>query len=314
MKFPIVALTVALIVSSTMLAASDFADDSPVTFVIPYGPGGGFDTTVRVYAPGLAKVLETPVSPLNVAGASGIRGAKTVYRATPDGSLIGIFNIPGLLTSEFSGVDLGFDLNEISWIATLGSEPQGVVVAGESEFRSLTGLCASGRPVSLSSTGPLSTGGISAKILFDRLGCSTKIVYGYQGSAESAVAVMRGDVDATVMPLSSSASLVTSGDLRMIFTLTDEPVLDGVQTAADIGHPELGQLAIRRVVGGPSGMDPDIVMTFEEAFRDVSSTPDVRAWKQATGLTGEVLGSAETTTMLKDVAEILEAYRDILTP
>lgn len=314
MRRPLAALLMSSMIASTPLFAGDPPVGGPITFVIPFGPGGGYDTTARIYAPELADVLGTSVSPSNIAGASGIRGAQTVYRAPPDGTTIGIFNMPGLLVSETSGVELGFDLDEISWIATLGAEPQGVAVAAGSGFQSLADLCASGRPIRLSHSGALSTGAVISTILFAKLGCETTMVHGYQSAAESAVAVMRGDVEATVKPLGSLASLVASGDLRMIFTLTDKPVLKGVQTAVDIGHPELARLTTWRVIGGPPGMDPALVKAFTEAFREVASTPDVKAWSDATGLSGEILDSTETAAMLRDVAGLLEEYRGILAP
>jgi len=314
MRFTFGAALVFAMIAPLSLPAGDLADGGPVTFVIPYGPGGGYDTIVRLYAPRLAEVLGTPVLPMNVAGASGIRGAQTVYRAAPDGSMIGIFNLPGMLVSEVRGVDLGFDLDAISWIASLGAEPQGVAVAAGSAFATLEDLCASGSRVRLSETGALSTGAVTAQILFETLGCPVTMVFGYQGAAEAAVAVMRGDVEATLKPLGSLAPLVASGDLRMIVTLTDSPVLDGIQTAADIGHPELAGLTIRRVVGGPPGMDPDLTATFADAIQAVFQSPAVQDWSLRTGLSGGFLGSADTAAMLKDLSEFFSGYHAILAP
>jgi len=54
-----------------------------ISIVIPYGPGGGFDTTVRVFAPYFAAKLgeDVNVLPQNVPGTGGRRGTTMVYRS-----------------------------------------------------------------------------------------------------------------------------------------------------------------------------------------------------------------------------------------
>lgn len=57
--------------------------EKPITFVVPYSPGGGFDTYVRAVAPEMERNLGTEIVVKNVAGAGGRRGAETVFRAKP---------------------------------------------------------------------------------------------------------------------------------------------------------------------------------------------------------------------------------------
>ena len=65
------ALGAAMALSGGALAA-DFPNKN-ITFIIPYGPGGGFDTYVRKIAPLIAKHLPNKVNvlPKNVTGAGG---------------------------------------------------------------------------------------------------------------------------------------------------------------------------------------------------------------------------------------------------
>ncbi len=64
--------------------AHDFST-RPVTFVVPYNPGGGTDTIARRLSDQLAKQLKTNVIVENKAGADGIIGTAAVARAKPDG-------------------------------------------------------------------------------------------------------------------------------------------------------------------------------------------------------------------------------------
>ena len=96
--------------------------------MIPYSPGGGFDTIVRNFAPALEKALGAEVVPENIPGAGGTKGAATVARAKPDGYTIGVFNIPGFTVNQVIGKNMGFDLNEITWIASLATSRYGIAV------------------------------------------------------------------------------------------------------------------------------------------------------------------------------------------
>ena len=53
--------------------------------VVPFAPGGVYDTIGRVYAAALADILATPVVVENVPGAGSMTGSTRVARADPDG-------------------------------------------------------------------------------------------------------------------------------------------------------------------------------------------------------------------------------------
>jgi tripartite-type tricarboxylate transporter receptor subunit TctC len=57
----------------------------PVTMVVPFAPGGVYDTLGRVYAAALSPRLGQQVVVENVPGAGGMTGATRVARAEPDG-------------------------------------------------------------------------------------------------------------------------------------------------------------------------------------------------------------------------------------
>jgi tripartite-type tricarboxylate transporter receptor subunit TctC len=64
------------------------AEDWPartITMVVPFAPGGVYDTMGRVYATALADILGVPVVVENVPGAGSMTGAARVARADPDG-------------------------------------------------------------------------------------------------------------------------------------------------------------------------------------------------------------------------------------
>jgi tripartite-type tricarboxylate transporter receptor subunit TctC len=57
----------------------------PVTMVVPFAPGGVYDTLGRVYAAALSPILGQQLVVENAPGAGGMTGATRVARADPDG-------------------------------------------------------------------------------------------------------------------------------------------------------------------------------------------------------------------------------------
>src|SRR5262245_51554966 len=57
----------------------------PITWVVPYGPGGPTDVIGRLFAQQMSEGLGRPIIVENVAGAGGMTGANRVANAPPDG-------------------------------------------------------------------------------------------------------------------------------------------------------------------------------------------------------------------------------------
>lgn len=293
-------------------AQAEYPEEGPVTFVVPYGPGGGFDTIVRIFAPEVEKVLGATIVPKNIAGASGTRGGQSVARAEADGYTIGIYNVPGLNVAGTLGRDIGFNLDEVTWIANLAESKYAVAVARDSPVTSLKDLCGLGRSIKLSDTGRDSTSSIASVIAFNQIGCEINNITGYGGSNDTMIAVMRGEVDATLKPISSLAKYTDSGDLRLIATLTDAPVIEGVPSTTDLGFPELAKLGLNRVVGGPPDLPADVVETLAGAFKAAAESSAVQEWGGSTGTEIKYLDAGETGRMMKGVSDFYLQYKELL--
>ena len=298
------------------VASAEYPKDDNITFVIPYSPGGGFDTIVRAFAPALEEAMGTTVVPENISGAGGARGAQSVVRADPDGYTIGIFNIPGFTVNEVTGVDQGFRMSEVTWLADLAEETYALAVKADSEFDTVEELCSTGSPAKFSDTGVTSTASVTTRISMAILGCEIVDVTGYAGSNDAMIAVISGEVDATIKPITSLARYLEgdggSGDMKIILTLTEEEVIEGVQTAADIGHPEIAKFTLNRVIAGPPGMPDDVVAALEAGLRAASESEQVRTWAEGAGVELKFKGAAETQAMMADLATFYEQYRDLV--
>jgi len=312
MKRFLAAGAIALATLTTGAALAEYPTDKPIKFVIPYGTGGGFDTIVRTFAPAVEKELGATVVPENIKGASGTRGGQAVARADADGYTIGIYNIPGLTVAETLGRDIGFSLNEVSWIANLAASKYGIAVKGDSPIKSVEDLCKLGRPIKLSDTGKDSTSSITAVIAFQMIGCDITNITGYGGSNDTMIAVMRGEVDATLKPITSLKKYTETKDLRMIVTLTNEPVLEGVPTTTELGYPELAKFGLNRVVGGPPNMPAAVVEKLATAFEGAANSEAVQIWASNTGTELSFMGPEETKSMMSDLSSFYLQFKNLL--
>ncbi len=91
MKF--LARAVALALAVFAGAASAAYPDRPITFVVPWGAGGGTDGTARYFAAMMEKELGQPVNVVNRTGGSGVVGHSAIATAPADGYTIGMITV-----------------------------------------------------------------------------------------------------------------------------------------------------------------------------------------------------------------------------
>jgi tripartite-type tricarboxylate transporter receptor subunit TctC len=263
-------------------AAAGFPEKD-ITFIIPYGAGGGFDNYVRALAPVLERNLPHKVSvvPTNVPAGGGTRGTNQLYRAKPDGYTIAIFNIPGMFVlQERGGAD--YDLNKVTWLGSIGRDHYGIGVGANSPVKSVADLKAlsATRPVKFTTTGPEATAYAATLIGAELLGLKTQMIGGYKGSNDYVVAAIRGDGDAVVTALPLLRRMQAGGELRIIAEFQDHADLPGAADSTTLGQPELSSIVLERLIGAPPGLPADIKSILAEALQKSVADPEIVAWSK----------------------------------
>ena len=75
----------ACLVALWSAAAAQNYPNRPITFVVPFAPGGLSDVPARVLAAIMQEKIGASIVVENKTGASGVLGATSVWRAEPDG-------------------------------------------------------------------------------------------------------------------------------------------------------------------------------------------------------------------------------------
>jgi len=319
-------LSTAICGSTQQTPAIDFFKGKNLDFIVPYSPGGGFDTYARLLAPIIQKHIPgVTVVVRNVPGAGSVIGTNTVYLAKPDGLTIAIINVPGMVfnqVGESEGVK--FDLEKFSWLARVTSESHILAMNSKGEIQSVEDLKNTKKTIKLGLTGVGSDDYFGAIVLFNAFGVSMNPIPGYGGQAEASLAVMRGEVDGTQATYSSMRSLLESKEVVAILQLANEKdMIEGIPNAIDIlegkdrdlvaaitniftldrsivGPPEIPEdrLKVLRDAIYNSLNDPEFLATCETAKRPISSLEG----SVVEGLIKDTMAQAgEIKTILMDV-------------
>jgi len=264
MSMLLIFLSTALL-GSAQTSAIDFFKGKNLDFIVPYSPGGGFDTYARLLAPVIQKHIPgVTVVVRNVPGAGSVIGTNTVYLAKPDGLTIGIINVPGMVfnqVGESEGVK--FDLEKFSWLSRVTSEAHILAMGSQNEIQSVEDLKNTKKTLKIGLTGVGSDDYFGAIVLFNAFGVSMNPIPGYGGQAEAFLAVMRGEVDGTQSTYSSMRSAMESKEVTPILQLANEKdMIEGIPNAIDILE----------------GKDRDLVAAITNIFaldRSIAATPGI---------------------------------------
>lgn len=282
-----------------------------IEFLIPFGPGGGFDRTVRLVSPYMEKALpkRVEVLPKNLPGAGGRRALATVYRAKPDGHLISIMNSPGAAIPMLLGEKVEYDLAKFAWIAKIGSEDYMIGISAKSAIRSIDDLKKLGRPIKIPTTGFGSTAYAAAAVFAEAFGLKAEHIPGYKGTNDYIVGIVRGDGDIAVAPVSTFKQFVESGAIRPLVTFEARTSMPGVKTVAELGHPELTGLAVERYVVAPPGTPANIVKILSDAMGKAASNPELKAMAAKTGEPLDYIPAAQAQAAFNKALAIYEKYK-----
>lgn len=282
-----------------------------IEFLIPFGPGGGFDRTVRLLAPYMEKALpkKVEVLPKNVPGAGGRRALATVYRAKPDGHMISIMNSPGSAIPSLLGQKVEYDLNRFAWVAKVGAEDYMIGVSAKSNFHTIDDLKKLGRPVKIPTTGFGSTAYAAAAVFAEAFGLKAEHIPGYKGTNDYIVGIIRGDGDIAVAPVSTFKQFVESGAIRPLMTFEQKTSMKGAKTVAELGHPELSGLAVERYVVAPPQTPANIVKILSDAIGKAASDPELKAKAEKSGEPLEFIPAEGAEAAFKKALAIYEKYK-----
>ena len=265
--------------------ASDYYKDKVLNIIVAGGPSGGHTRYARLIGPYLQKhtgAREVRIS--NMPGGGGLKAANHIMRVKPDGMNIFFGNVATLILAPLAGSPgAQFEPEKFTFLGRATSEPRLLTVGGKSAIKSIDDVKKLGRPFVYPSQGT-DEDFYTMAVLSHALGFKMKAVTGYEGNADTALAVIKGDGDGHITGWSESQGAIKAGDKRPILVIASERHSDypNIPTAEEIAPADKKSL-IRAIVDinethrsyiGPPGTDPKAAEAFRTALKAVMSDPE----------------------------------------
>lgn len=223
----------------------DVMRDQRLHWIVPFSPGGGYDTYSRLIAPHLAAKIGAVINVENVSGAGGTLGALRIQKARPDGRTLGLLNAPGLLTASLTGTtQVPNPIEDFTILGRVVRSRTVWVVKADSELKGMDDIfqIVERRPLLCASTEAGSTNFVGVAVASAILDIPVDHLAGFRGTRQTTLALIRGEVDFVSHTFESALDRIESGDLKVILQISDKPISD---------HPSLQGVPL---LGGASGI------------------------------------------------------------
>jgi tripartite-type tricarboxylate transporter receptor subunit TctC len=260
-------------------AAGDYPRQ-PIRILVPYGPGGAGDMTIRLLANKLSQNLKQPFVIENRPGAGGIAAMRAVLSAPADGYTLGeMGNGQAISMSLFQGLPYNV-LKDFTQISIAASFAMLLVVPPTSPHKTVRDVIEAARKapgkLNLGAINPGSTQNLSAH-LFQQVSGAEFAIVTYRTTPDLVTALLRGDVDLGFDYFAGLESTIGPDKLRVIATSGAErdPLLKDVPTAKESGMPDY-VVTSWNGVGAPAGVPAEIISALSAEIRRALESPDVR--------------------------------------
>ena len=315
------ALAAALLLAlgASASAQGDFAGKS-VKLYIGTGPGGGYDTYGRLVARHVGRHLPGSPSVLaqNMPGASSLTLTNFLYNSAPrDGTAIGIIN-QAMPSEQY--LDIGnanYDSARFNWIGRVSSAVEMAIVWHTVPVATIADVRT--RETIMGGTGPTSSTVFIPYLLDNLAGMKFKVITGFNGTTEIALAMERGEVEGSATPLESLTSYradwVRDHKIRILvqYTATRDPEMPDIPAMVELGRDQeardiLGFYAsaadVGRSIVAPPAMEAQTVAALRRAFDAMLQDGQFMADARRAGLPLKPMGGDRLQALIANVGEL----------
>jgi tripartite-type tricarboxylate transporter receptor subunit TctC len=297
------ALLAAVVQSSPARAAFP---ERPLHIVVPFGPGGLADITMRHLGQKLTERTGQQVTIENRPSAGGILAANAVTTATPDGYTLFVLS-SGAAISRHMIKTMPYDaVTAFTPISTVAYFDLLVVTKADSPLRSMADVLATARAApdkfNIGTIARGSTQNTAAELLRSASGVNMTTV-AMKTSGDVATALLRGDVTVGIESYAAFKGQIVDGALRPIASSGDKrsPFLPKVPTLHESGVK--AEVMGWNALVAPAGTPKDVIAALNGHVRAVVDTDEFKAKMQSLGTEARSCAPQELWTRFKaDIA------------
>ena len=254
----------------------------PVTFVVPFAPGGGTELLARLLGQRLEQRLGKPFVIENRPGGGGVTGAASVARAAPDGYTILMAPAPVMAINVTLHKKLPYDpAVDFVPLALVVASPYVLVVTPSLPVQSVLDLVklAKDKPgqLAFASAGPGTPHHLLPQIFQGMTGIEMTHVP-YRGSVPALTDVAAGHVQLMFCDIPPALGLINEGKVRALGVSTKERVaaLPNLSPLAEQGVPGFDAASWQMVVA-PAATPRDVVERLHTEIKTFMVQPETKA-------------------------------------
>jgi tripartite-type tricarboxylate transporter receptor subunit TctC len=296
-----------------------------VTLVVPYTPGGGYDTYARMIAPYLEEQLGTSIVVENRDGAGGLLAINNLTNEEPDGTTIALMNGQGGVAASLAGAPgASFDVAELTYLGKVAGEAPVAVTGASTGYDTWEDVLAA-QDFQWASTGLGAEDYINSSFLTTVFEMDAEVVVGFPGSSEAELAVTTGDTEGMTGDPSSRRTAIENGDHVPVLVIgrerpewlpEDVPLVSDVEATeeqAALIEPQVALMEMGRPLVAPPGMDEELTGCLRDALAAAMEDPDLVAEAEEQQRPITYLGGEELEVLIQQLLDSPEEYRELLT-
>ena len=276
-----------------------YYEGKTINLIVPNSPGKGMDIYARMIVPYIQKYSGAKdIIVKNITGAGGLVGTNTLWNSKPDGLTIAFTSIPSLMLAQMSGSEgVTFDATKFTYIGRASTEPRILTVGGKSSINSIEDISKLGRDFKFPTQGT-DEDFFTMATLAESLGFKMKAITGYEGNADTAMAVVKGEGDGHITAIMDAKAMIKAGDKKAILVISSERSKEypDVPSSMEVIKDEKGKKLMQGIVDmlethrsffGPANMDPNATKALREAMWKALNDPELldKANKAGTPIT-----------------------------
>jgi tripartite-type tricarboxylate transporter receptor subunit TctC len=263
----------------------------PITMVIPFAPGGGFDIIGRIVAASMSENLGQPVIVENTSGGAGIIGVKRVASAAPDGYALLLGSIGTHAYNQTIYRRPRYDaVADFTPVALFAEQPMVLTTRKDLPVDSLREFIEyvkqNGAKLQFGSAGAGTTTHLGCALLNSAIGVNVTHVP-YRGGGPAANDLIGGQIDYMCLNIGSAAPLIISKQVKAIAMLSrnHSPLMPDLATADEQGLAGF-DVVTWNAFFLPKGASPEVVKKLNAATIEAMESPATKRRLNDIGVTG----------------------------
>ena len=286
----------------------------PVQFIVPFDPGGGADTSQRIFNKYAEPIVGQRLVIVNKPGAGGATGWAELVRVKPDGLTLTITTPPfNIIPPLVSPKQTAYRMDQFTNICIYAVVPDLLYTREGSQFKTLKDVVdyAKQNPAKIkaANTGALGADFMTTLQMEHAMGVKfTQIPF--TGGSQALQATLAGTTE--VMVASALFAMAQKGKLRPLAIATEKRDRDipDVPTFKELGYNVVSERF--RALSGPPGLPADIVNYWSQVGKQVVANPQFQAEMANSGQPAAYRGPADSqkaiTEMTQEIQMLVDTY------